>query len=124
MVQTSIFIVEDDKSIQVLYEKVLTLVGFYIIGVSNNGQEAVEMFKEFNEKPDIVLMDYRMPVKNGIDASREILSISSKSKIIFTSADKTVKEEVIAMGIHGFLEKPFGINKLIDRIREIQSSCE
>jgi len=124
VVQTSIFIVEDDKSIQVLYEKVLTLVGFYIIGVSNNGQEAVEMFKEFNEKPDIVLMDYRMPVKNGIDASREILSISSKSKIIFTSADKTVKEEVIAMGIHGFLEKPFGINKLIDRIREIQSSCE
>ena len=116
---TTIFIVEDDKSIQLLYQKILELVGFSVIGIANNGAEAVEMFKLFNEKPDLILMDHRMPVKNGIEATIEILKINSSQKIIFASADKTVHQEAIAIGSVGFIDKPFSLERLVNTIKEI-----
>jgi len=116
---TTIFIVEDDKSIQLLYQKILDLVGFSVIGIANNGAEAVEMFKLFNEKPDIILMDHRMPVKNGIEATKEILKIHTNQKIIFASADKTVHQEALAIGSIGFIDKPFSLERLVNTIKEI-----
>ncbi len=57
------------------------------------------MFKSFLKKPDIILMDHRMPKKNGIEASKEILKINGKTKIIFLSADSSIKEEVLSIGV-------------------------
>jgi two-component system chemotaxis response regulator CheY len=90
---TSIFIVEDDKSIQILYKKFLDLYGFLIIGTANNGEEAVEMYRNFPNKPDIILMDHRMPVKDGLEATKEIMDLNGNTTIIFASADKSIKQE-------------------------------
>ncbi|MHA1658859.1 MAG: response regulator [Promethearchaeota archaeon] len=116
------FIVEDDKSIQLLYEKFLTLSGFQVIGTANNGEEGVHMFNSFSEKPDIILMDHRMPIKNGIEATKEIFQIANSVKIIFVSADKTIKQEALSLGIAGFLEKPFSLNNLVVKINDVLSS--
>ncbi|MBD3197911.1 MAG: response regulator [Candidatus Lokiarchaeota archaeon] len=112
-----VFIVEDDKSIQTLYKKFLNLYGFDVIDTASNGEEAVEKFKNFEIKPDIILMDHRMPVKDGIQATREILELKKNCNIIFASADKTIKEQALSMGILGFLEKPFSLEKLISQIK-------
>ncbi|MEJ2249693.1 MAG: response regulator [Candidatus Lokiarchaeota archaeon] len=117
---TSVFIVEDDKSIQILYKKFLDLYGFRIIGTASNGEEAVEMYKNFSEKPDIILMDHRMPVKDGLEATREIMKLNEKSRIIFASADKSIKKEAFDIGIGGFLDKPFSLEKLIEKIKQLQ----
>jgi two-component system chemotaxis response regulator CheY len=79
------------------------------------------MFKNFIEKPDVILMDHRMPIKNGIEASKEIMenSIAAKPKIIFASADKTVKEEAISIGVQSFKEKPFTLNNLFSNIEKV-----
>jgi len=114
---TSIFIVEDDKSIQTLYKKFLDLYGFQVTGTASNGEEAVQRFKSFEKKPDIILMDHRMPVKDGLEATKEILSIDENTNIIFASADKTIKDEAKKLGILGFLEKPFSLEVLIDYIK-------
>lgn len=92
--------------------------GFQVLGIANNGDEAIQMFKEFKTKPDIVILDYRMPVKNGIDALHEILKIDGSSKIIFASADRTIKKEVYLQGAMGFLDKPFTHKKLISLLNE------
>lgn len=113
----SIFIVEDDKSIQSLYKKFLDLYGFQVAGTANNGEEAIQKFKSFEKKPDIILMDHRMPVKDGLEATKEILSIDKSTNIIFASADKTIKDEAKKLGILGFLEKPFSLEVLIDYIK-------
>ena len=89
----NVFIVEDEPSLQKLYKMVLDDPKYKIVGVAKNGVEAIEKFRSYSLKPDIILMDHRMPLKNGIDAAREIMQINSKSKIIFISADETVKEE-------------------------------
>ena len=92
--------------------------GFQVIGIANNGNEAIDMFKSFSEKPDVIILDYRMPIKNGIDALKEILELDSNSKIIFASADRTVKEKVYLYGAIGFLDKPFTHNKLVSTLNK------
>ena len=63
-------------------------------------------------------MDHRMPLKDGLAATKEILKIDKKSNIIFASADKTIKNEALSVGITGFLEKPFSLEVLIDYINK------
>jgi len=52
------------------------------------------MFSSFSEKPDIIILDYRISIENGLDALKEILQIDHNSKVIFANADKTIKEKV------------------------------
>jgi FixJ family two-component response regulator len=76
------------------------------------------MFKSFSDKPKVILMDNRMPIKSGIEASKEILLIDKNIKIIFISADITIKEEALSIGAFGFWDKPFLIDSLIDDIKK------
>ena len=90
-----------------------------MIGIANNGEEAVLKFKSFSERPDIILMDYRMPIKNGIEAAKEILKIDNKSKIIFISAEGNAKDKFLSIGAICFIEKPFTIKKLVKKIKNV-----
>lgn len=92
--------------------------GFKVMGIANNGDEAIEMFKNFSEKPDVIILDYRMPIKNGIDALKAILEIDKNSRIIFASADRTIKERVYLQGAVGFLDKPFTQKKLVSTLNK------
>ena len=91
--------------------------GFQVLGFASNGDEAIDMFQEFQEKPDIIILDYRMPIKNGIDALKAILEIDENSRIIFASADRTIKEKVYLQGAMGFLDKPFTHKKLVSTLK-------
>lgn len=115
----NIFIVDDDQSLQRLYTLILKEAGFKIIDTALNGKIAVEKYKRFKESPDLVLMDHRMPIKNGIEAMVEILQINGKEKIIFASADITIKEKALSLGAYAFLDKPFNMRKLISAIQNI-----
>lgn len=115
----TIFLIDDDSSIITLFEKFLTIIGHEIIAKAYNGEEAVKIFHEFQKIPDLILMDHRMPKKDGLTAAREILKINSNSKIIFFSADYSIKNEALALGAKYFLEKPFKLDKLSDIIEKI-----
>jgi len=97
--------------------------GFRVLGIANNGDEAIKMFRDFAEKPDIIILDYRMPIKNGLDALKEILQIDHNSRVIFASADKTIKEEVYSYGAMEFLDKPFTHQKLISTLNRCLKSA-
>ena len=77
------------------------------------------MFSNFIKKPDVVLMDYRMPCKNGIEATREILKLNNNIKIIFISSYPAIKELALSIGAKIFIEKPFGIQELISSIKNV-----
>ena len=112
---TLILIVEDDLAISHLYAQILETMGFQAIK-ANNGKVAVDLYKSLSVKPDIILMDHRMPVKNGIEASKEILEIDNHSKIIFLSADSSVENDALSIGAKKFVKKPFSIKDLIQNI--------
>ncbi len=119
----NILIVEDDHSLRLLYEKALILKGYNVIGSAKDGEEAVNLYKNFKNKPDIILMDHRMPVKNGIEATKEILANSNetKPKIIFASADKTIKQIALSIGATSFKDKPFTLERLFKNINKALS---
>ena len=107
-----IFIVDDEAILVRLYEDILTQKGYTVQGTAKDGKEAVEKFKEFDEKPAVIIMDQRMPIKDGLQAAKEILEIDSTAKILFVSADKTQEGKALALGAIGFIKKPFDFNTL------------
>ena len=114
-----IFIVDDDQSLQRLYGLILKEAGFEIIDTAINGKDAIEKYTNLEGKPDLILMDHRMPIKNGLDAMVEILKINKKEKIIFASADLSVKQKAISLGAVAFLDKPFKMQELLIIIQKI-----
>ena len=64
-------------------------------------------------------MDHRMPIMNGIDAMIEILHIDESVKIIFVSADTSIKEKTMNMGAKSFLTKPFSIQDIIGMVKQV-----
>ena len=102
-----------------LYRMLFKERGHRIVGVARNGAEAVTVFERLSTKPEIIIMDYHMPVKNGLEAMKEILHMDSDTKIIFATADPDVERVVFNAGAVGFIHKPFPIRDLITYIEQI-----
>jgi two-component system chemotaxis response regulator CheY len=93
--------------------------GLTVIASAYDGAEAVNMFHNINPRPDIILMDYRMPIMDGVTATREITHIDSETKIIFLSADETARDQALAAGAISFLVKPVRFTRLLKTIDDI-----
>lgn len=63
-------------------------------------------------------MDHRMPLKNGLETTKELLEIDPESKIIFVSADYTVRNQAYEIGAVDFLEKPIELDTLVSMIKK------
>ncbi len=111
-----IAVVEDEKDLVKIYTKVFAKKGIQICYVAFDGLDAVKKYVECDPKPHTILMDYRLPIMDGIDATREILKIDSKAKIIFLSADAHIKEEAMRAGAFIFLQKPVSIKIITDAV--------
>jgi len=84
-----------------------------------NGEEAIKA--ALSEDFDLVLMDIRMPVKNGLEATREILANKPNTKIIAVTAtnDNVDQNSCFEAGMKGFLQKPFSEMELVNKINSI-----
>jgi DNA-binding NarL/FixJ family response regulator len=92
---------------------------FLIVGQATNGREAVDLAKLL--KPEVIVMDIAMPLLNGMEATRQILSVNSQARIVVLSAhsDDEYIERMTALGIAGFLEKQTSAEILGAAIREV-----
>jgi len=86
--------------------------------VASDGEEAVRKYRDMKDKPVIIIMDQRMPVKDGVSATQEILNMDPEATIFFGSADLHIEKEALAAGAKGFLLKPFRIEELLEAIEE------
>lgn len=115
-----ILIAEDEPDIRDLIEFTLKYVGHEVISVSN-GKEACQLVREI--KPDLILLDVRMPVMSGYEACEKIKA-DPRTKhvpVVFLSA-KGQESEIkagFAAGAVDYLLKPFAPNELNRRINEI-----
>ena len=119
----SVFIVEDDVFILRIYEIFLRSSKFSVIGKAKNGDEAVNSYKLMSRKPDLIIMDNRMPVKNGIEALKEILEIDKQAKIMIVSADRSIEKIAKSVGAVAFMEKPFSMENLLENINNAITNC-
>ncbi len=119
-ISPSIAIVDDEKDLVDVYTRLFRQKKMTVCFVAGNGIEAVESYRQSSMKPDVVIMDNRMPLMNGIDAMRAIIAMDSGARFIFLSADVSVREEVTGMGAV-FLKKPASLKELIQTIESL--SC-
>jgi two-component system chemotaxis response regulator CheY len=115
----SIFIVDDDENLHRVYRSFFSMKGFNVVGSAFDGAEAVKLFDRLNPRPDVLLMDYRMPIKDGVTATKEIRIIDPASKIIFLSADETAREHALKAGAISFLIKPVRFAQLLQTITQV-----
>ncbi|UCC92230.1 MAG: response regulator [Thermoplasmata archaeon] len=115
----SIMIVDDEDMLHELYGKLLELKGYQVVASAYNGVEAVDMYRDMAERPDLVLMDHRMPIKNGLDAMRDILDIDSGAQVVFLTADAAVAEHAMAAGAADVLLKPFRMDVLHKAVDDV-----
>jgi DNA-binding NtrC family response regulator len=108
--------VDDDKDIVDLFEKFLRLKGHEIVDKAFNGEQALKIYNNLQNTIDIILLDHRMPSKNGLEVTTEILSINPYCKIIFVSADYTIRDTALKAGAVDFLEKPIDFASLFQII--------
>ena len=115
-----IVIAEDERDIRDLVAFTLRFAG-HEVTTASNGEEAVELAKK--EKPDIILLDVRMPRMTGYDACRAIKKIPAlvDTPVVFLSA-KGQEEEIetgMAVGAEEYMLKPFAPDELSSRVGEI-----
>ncbi len=92
---------------------------FQVVGQARDGSEAVDVARLV--KPDIIIMDVIMPVKNGVDACREIMEAVPGTRVLMLTAstnDHTVID-AIAAGATGYLQKFTGKDELLATIRDV-----
>jgi len=116
---TNVLIVDDELFIVELYRDILQLRGYRISGTAFDGEEALRKYRSSEEKPDVILMDHRMPVMNGVEATREIMRMNPRQKIIFVSADVMIEREARDAGAVEFLSKPFRMDELIEKMNRV-----
>jgi two-component system chemotaxis response regulator CheY len=112
-----VFIVEDDADLRELYADALALYGHEVLGSAADGAEAVAKLEALSRAPEVIIMDYRLPRKNGVEVAREIRRHDPEAFFLFISADGSCEAEARALGgPFRFKKKPFGIDRLIANV--------
>ncbi len=115
-----ILIVDDQSLVSQGLKAILSLESdLEVVGIAENGEEAIAKVESL--KPDIVLMDMRMPVMNGSTATRIICEQFSNTKVLVLSTydDDIDVREAIRAGAKGYLLKDMPSEELVNAIRSI-----
>ena len=119
----TILIAEDDAQVRVLTRKILEKAGYHVIEAAD-GFEAVNLFRDNQDKIQLLILDVIMPKKNGKECCDEIKKLAPGMKVIFTSgytANIIHKKGILDEGIDLIL-KPVSPNQLLKKIREVLDS--
>lgn len=92
---------------------------FEVVGGALNGEEAVELAAKL--KPDVLLTDIQMPIKNGVEATKEILKKFPQIKVIaITMLNETINiKKMLEAGAAGYVIKTIEKDELIQVIRKV-----
>lgn len=115
------FVITDDALfMRTLLRKIIEQYEEYeVVGEASNGREAIEAAEKF--QPDVLTLDITMPEMDGIQAVKEILKVSPKTRIIMVSAmgQQSMVIEAIKQGAKDFVVKPFDKSRVHQSIKNV-----
>jgi AmiR/NasT family two-component response regulator len=98
-------IVDDEALIVEAIRDILNHLGYTIVGEAGDGRQAVELAQSV--QPEIILMDFRMPTMDGLQATRQIQQIRPTPVVLLTAHDSLdIVEQAGAAGVGAYLTKP------------------
>lgn len=113
-----ILIVDDASFMRMMIKEILTDHGFEVVGEAQDGQIAIEKYKEL--RPDLVTLDITMPEMDGVTALKEIKKIDPEAKVIMCSAmgQQAMVIDAIQAGAKDFIVKPFQADRVIEVVKK------
>ena len=110
-----VLIAEDEALIRMDLAEMLREEGYEVVGEAGDGQEAVELAESL--RPDLVIMDVKMPRRDGLDAAAEIATKRIAPILVLTAfSQRELVERARDAGAMAYLVKPFSITDLIPAI--------
>jgi len=111
--QVRIVVAEDEALIRMDLIEMLQEAGYSVVAEATNGAEAIELVQE--HQPDLVILDVKMPVLDGISAAEKIISIAPVLMLTAFSQRELV-ERARDAGVMAYVVKPFTIGDLVPAI--------
>ncbi|MBS3905434.1 MAG: response regulator [Syntrophaceae bacterium] len=113
----TILIVDDEKELCKILSDSLSQ-DHYRVFVAFDGKRALQLVKE--EKPDLVLLDIKMPRMNGIEALKKIKKMKKEIVVIMLTAHGTLEtaRKAMKLGAYDYLTKPFDLFNLKSLVKE------
>ncbi len=106
MERKRIIIADDESLIRMDLQEMLTNLGYLVVGEAGDGLNAVKLAREL--KPDLVIMDIRMPALDGIDAAKILTEEKIAPVVLLTAySQKELIDRAKEAGVVGYLVKPF-----------------
>lgn len=121
MVANKVMIVEDDKLLAIVEERLVKCLGYDVVGVASSGEEAIEKIDSF--APDILIMDVQLDGDmDGIDTVAALRELNYTVPVIYISGDQS--EEIVSRAreveMVDFLLKPVSSNGLKEPLNRAQ----
>jgi two-component system, chemotaxis family, chemotaxis protein CheY len=117
-----LIVADDSRLVRGIIEKAVASIGFEALHASN-GKEALNIMEANDQDINIVLLDWNMPVLNGIDVIKSMRGDDRFRKIpvlmVSTESEDDRIQEAISAGAQGYLTKPFTADQLIDAIHHV-----
>jgi len=115
MSQIKVVIADDESIIRLDLKTLLEEMGHVVIGEAADGQRALELTRSL--KPDVVIMDIKMPVMDGLDAAKMISEEKIAPVVLLTAySQKDLIERAKEAGVYAYLVKPFQESDLLPAI--------
>jgi two-component system, chemotaxis family, chemotaxis protein CheY len=118
---TTILVADDDRLVRITLRKILESAG-YTVFEAKDGADAIEVFRK--RRPDLVILDIVMPIKDGVRTFLELRGLDSKARIIAMSAGaRSGKIDYLSLtkriGANGILTKPFNRASVLAMVGQI-----
>jgi CheY-like chemotaxis protein len=112
-----VLIVDDSRILQMRLRSLIEPLGIRIAGYATNGAEGIKLAMQLN--PRCVIMDYNMPVLNGLEAAKVLHRDAPQIRIIICAADltATLSRELIASGCTELLTKPIQLDHFVRALK-------
>jgi two-component system cell cycle sensor histidine kinase/response regulator CckA len=116
----SILVIDDEEVIREVTGEILSSYG-YRVQLASDGADGINLYKKQLPHSDLVILDMIMPRQGGRETLLELKKINPAVKVLFSTgySQNEKVNEIISLGVSGFIQKPYQINNLLTKVREI-----
>lgn len=116
----TVLLVDDEVVIINVVKPILEGMGYNVL-IARCGEEAIEVYKKNGQEIDLVLLDMTMPFMGGSETYDRLKEVNPDVKVLLTSGYSIDGQaaEILERGCDGFIEKPFTINELSQKLRGV-----
>jgi CheY-like chemotaxis protein len=121
----TILLVDDEEIVIDVGVKLLNKLGYTALE-ARNGYQAIDIFKANKDAIDLVILDMIMPDKGGGETYDSLRKIDSEVKVLLSSGYSLSGQasEILDRGCDGFIQKPFNMRTLSQKIREVLKDAD